>query len=84
MTSEIRRLTRSNNDKWIAGVCGGIAEYFGWDATLVRLLFVLSCLLPGPQFLVYLALWIVVPQAPSVQPVAGPTTVHLPEDFPHD
>jgi len=61
MTSEIRRLTRSNNDRWIAGVCGGIAEYFGWNATLVRLLFVLSCLLPGPQFLVYLALWLIVP-----------------------
>ncbi len=61
MTSEIRRLTRSHNDRWIVGVCGGIAEYFGWNATVVRLLFVLSCLLPGPQFLVYLALWLVVP-----------------------
>ncbi|MGF6884041.1 phage shock protein C [Nocardia sp. GAS34] len=84
MTSEIRRLTRSNNDKWIAGVCGGIAEYFGWDATLVRLIFVLSCLLPGPQFLIYVALWIVVPQGPSVSPVAGPTNVYPSEDFPHD
>jgi phage shock protein C len=84
MTSEIRRLTRSNNDKWIAGVCGGIAEYFGWDATLVRLIFMLSCLLPGPQFLIYFALWIVVPQGPSVQPVAGPTNTYPPEDFPRD
>lgn len=61
MNTQIRRLTRSRTDKWIAGVCGGIAEYFGWNANLVRALFVLSCLLPGPQFLVYLALWVIVP-----------------------
>ncbi|MGY4103857.1 PspC domain-containing protein [Nocardia sp. R16R-3T] len=56
-----RRLTRSSSDKWIAGVCGGIAEYFGWNANVVRLLFVLSCLLPGPQFIVYLVLWLIIP-----------------------
>jgi phage shock protein PspC (stress-responsive transcriptional regulator) len=57
-----RRLTRSANDNWIAGVCGGIAEYFGWNANVVRLLFVLSCLLPGPQFIVYLVLWLIIPK----------------------
>lgn len=36
-----RRLTRSQNDRYIAGVCGGIAEYFGWNASLVRVGFVL-------------------------------------------
>jgi phage shock protein PspC (stress-responsive transcriptional regulator) len=43
-------------------VCGGIAERFGMSAGLVRLLFVLSIVLPGPQVLVYLALWIVIPR----------------------
>lgn len=62
MTAPTRRLTRSNTDSWIAGVCGGIAEYFGWSSGLVRLIFVLSCLLPGPQFLLYLALWLIVPK----------------------
>ncbi|NNH71945.1 PspC domain-containing protein [Nocardia uniformis] len=57
-----RRLYRSNSNKWIAGVCGGIAEYFGWSANVVRLLFVLSCLLPGPQFVIYLVLWLVIPK----------------------
>ena len=57
-----RRLTRTSHDKWIAGVCGGIAEYFGWNANVVRLLFVLSCLLPGPQFIVYLVLWLIIPK----------------------
>lgn len=62
MTAPTRRLTRSTSDKWIGGVCGGLAEYFGWNANLIRLLFVLSCLLPGPQFIVYLVLWIVIPK----------------------
>ncbi|PPJ23288.1 PspC family transcriptional regulator [Nocardia nova] len=62
MTAPTRRLTRSSSDKWIGGVCGGLAEYFGWNANVIRLLFVLSCLLPGPQFIVYLVLWIVIPK----------------------
>ncbi|MGV9409102.1 PspC domain-containing protein [Nocardia sp. NPDC003693] len=57
-----KRLTRSSRDKWIAGVCGGLAEYFGWSPGIVRLLFVLSCLLPGPQFILYLVLWLVIPK----------------------
>ncbi|MFE3545482.1 PspC domain-containing protein [Nocardia sp. NPDC059177] len=62
MTAPARRFTRSTSDSWIAGVCGGIAEYFGWNPTIVRLLFVLSCLLPGPQFLLYLVLWVMMPK----------------------
>lgn len=46
----------------IAGVCAGIANRFGWNVNTVRLVFVLSCLLPGPQFLLYIALWIVMPK----------------------
>ncbi|WP_067698187.1 PspC domain-containing protein [Nocardia jejuensis] len=57
-----RQLRRSTTDKWFAGVCGGLAEYLGWNATLVRLLFILSCLLPGPQFILYIALWIIIPK----------------------
>lgn len=45
----------------IGGVCAGIADRFGLDRSVVRLLFVLSCLLPGPQFVVYIALWILMP-----------------------
>ncbi|MEV0337576.1 PspC domain-containing protein [Nocardia sp. NPDC050713] len=62
MTAPARRLTRTSHDKWIAGVWGGIAQYFGWNAGIVRLLFVLSCLLPGPQFILYLVLWLVIPK----------------------
>lgn len=57
-----KRLTRSTQDKWIAGVCGGLAQYLGWSPAVVRLLFVLSCLLPGPQFVLYIILWVVIPK----------------------
>lgn len=45
----------------IGGVCAGLAERFGWKPRNVRILFVLSCILPGPQFLIYIALWIILP-----------------------
>ena len=45
----------------IGGVCSGLARRFGVSPTLVRAIFVASCLLPGPQILLYVALWIVVP-----------------------
>ena len=46
----------------IAGVCAGLAQRFGWNANVVRLLFLLSCLLPGPQFVIYLVLWLLMPE----------------------
>ena len=45
----------------IAGVCSGLAARFGMSPNVVRLLFVLSCILPGPQFLVYIVLWVMIP-----------------------
>jgi phage shock protein PspC (stress-responsive transcriptional regulator) len=59
-----RRLTRSRN-KMIAGVCAGIAEYFGWEITLFRVVFVLVSILSVafPGILVYLVLWLVMPRA---------------------
>lgn len=56
------RLTRSRN-KAIAGVCGGLAEWLGWDIALVRILYlILSILSAGfPGTLVYIILWIVMP-----------------------
>lgn len=45
----------------IAGVCSGLARRFDMTPNTVRLIFVISCLLPGPQFLIYIALWVLVP-----------------------
>jgi phage shock protein PspC (stress-responsive transcriptional regulator) len=56
------RLSRPRDNRWIAGVCAGLARRFGLRPNLVRLIFVLSCLLPGPQFIVYLVLWVIMPQ----------------------
>ncbi len=56
-----KRLQRSRTEKMIAGVCGGIAEYFEVDPTLVRLIWVAVSLLAGTGVLLYLILWVVVP-----------------------
>ena len=59
---------RSRQHRMIAGVCGGIAERYGMSPTVVRLLFLLSCLLPGPQFVIYLIMWVFIPKAPAPAP----------------
>jgi phage shock protein PspC (stress-responsive transcriptional regulator) len=55
-------LRRDTRNKVIAGVCAGIARRYGLSPTGLRLAFVLSCVLPGPQFIAYLLLWIVIPK----------------------
>ena len=57
-----RRLTLSVTDEKIAGVCGGLAEYFGVDYTLVRLIAVVLALLGGSGLLLYLVAWIIMPK----------------------
>ncbi|SEP52626.1 PspC domain-containing protein [Amycolatopsis saalfeldensis] len=62
MTASVtRRLSRPRNDRMIGGVCAGLGRRFGISAGKVRLLAVLSCLLPGPQFVAYLILWAIIP-----------------------
>lgn len=57
-----RSLVRPRDQRIIAGVCAGLAQRFGTTPTTMRLIFLVSCLLPGPQFLVYIALWVLVPE----------------------
>ena len=56
-------LMRSGDNRWIAGVCAGIAEWLGWDATLVRILFVAISIfsVAFPGIIVYLILWLLMP-----------------------
>lgn len=54
-------LVRPRRGRLVAGVCASLAQRFGVRPWQVRLLFVLSCLLPGPQVLLYLALWVIFP-----------------------
>ncbi|HEX7743963.1 MAG TPA: PspC domain-containing protein [Micromonosporaceae bacterium] len=56
-----RKLVRPRDNRMIAGVCAGLARRFGMSAGLVRLIFLLSLLLPGTQVIVYIVLWILMP-----------------------
>lgn len=60
---EKKRLTRSNN-RMIGGVCAGIADYFNWDITLVRIVYVLATFFTAfSGGIVYLILWLIMPEA---------------------
>ena len=65
MANKLVKLHRSQNHRMIAGVLGGIAEYLGWNATLVRLLFAIisTASLAVPGILIYVVLWVAMPTA---------------------
>ena len=54
-------LVRPDHGRIVAGVCAALARRFDMKPWQVRALFLISCLLPGPQFLLYIALWIILP-----------------------
>ncbi|MFH1450659.1 MAG: PspC domain-containing protein [archaeon] len=62
MAKKIKKLYRSKTDRKIAGVCGGLAEYFEVDPTLVRLLWVVFTLCGGAGLLAYIIAWIIIPE----------------------
>lgn len=61
----MQTLYRPRDNRLIAGVCSGIARRFGINPLIVRILFVASFLLPGPQILIYLAGWVLMPEESS-------------------
>lgn len=67
-----KKLMRSRSDEKIAGVCGGFAEYFGIDSTLVRLIWLAAAFLAGWGFIAYLVAWIVMPEEKELQRVQSP------------
>jgi phage shock protein C len=62
--ADVRKLYRSRTNRQLAGVCGGLAEHFNVDATLLRVLFVVLAVLGGSGIVIYVAMWIIVPQEP--------------------
>jgi phage shock protein C len=58
-----KKLMRSQSDKMIAGVCGGLAHYLGVDSTIVRLIFAVLLIFGGGGGILYLILWLVMPQS---------------------
>ncbi|MFE2942906.1 PspC domain-containing protein [Streptomyces sp. NPDC059255] len=59
-------LVRPREGRMLGGVCAALARRFGTSANTMRVIFLISCLLPGPQFLLYLALWVLLPGEKSV------------------
>ncbi|MGW7054121.1 PspC domain-containing protein [Streptomyces sp. NPDC054887] len=60
-------LVRPRNGRMIGGVCAALARRYGTSSTTMRVIFLASCLLPGPQFLLYLALWVFLPAEQSAK-----------------
>jgi len=64
-TYQQKRFVRSTNDRKIAGVCAGVADYFDLDTTLVRVLWALATFIPGPNIIAYLVIWLVAQEGPT-------------------
>ncbi len=62
MSRNVKKLRRSITDKKIAGVCGGLAAYFGIDSTVVRIIFLFLLLFCGGGLLFYLIVWLLTPE----------------------
>ncbi|MCU1425713.1 MAG: DNA-binding protein [Microbacteriaceae bacterium] len=58
----MKNLVRPRNGAVIAGVCAALANRFGWSVLLIRVLAVLSVLIPGPQVIIYVILWVLIPK----------------------
>ena len=75
--AERKPLALSRKDKKIAGVCGGFAEYLEVDATIVRIVWLVTAIFTGVGFIAYLVAWIVMPQAPEAEKAPAPASQPL-------
>jgi len=66
-------LRRPRNGRLIGGVCAALADRFGWNVSLVRLITVLSILIPGPQVIFYVIAWVLIPSESST---VGSSSAH--------
>jgi len=65
MSTEPKRIYRSRTNRMIGGVCGGVGQYFNIDPTLIRILFIILVFLWGGGLILYLIMWILVPEEPK-------------------
>ena len=72
MTTEVRKLYRSQSDRLISGVCGGMGDFFGIDPTLMRIIFVLLAIFGGSGIIIYLVMLLIVPEEPLGQVSQSP------------
>jgi phage shock protein C len=76
MSEVKKKLYRSRSDRWLAGVCGGIGDYFNTDPTVIRVIFVLAGLIMGGGLFIYLILWLIIP----LEPDSGEALEEVPTD----
>lgn len=67
---DVRRLSRTRHERVVAGVCGGIADYFSVDPNLVRIAVIVACFFGGAGFLLYAAGWVLMPKAGETTSIA--------------
>jgi len=81
MSMEYQRFFRSRDDRMIAGICGGLGEYFNIDPTLIRLAFVFLALVgfAGPAIIAYIVMLIVVPETPLLGAKSTEAMVQQPD-----
>ena len=83
MAEDRKKLYRSRDERWLAGVCGGIGNYFDIDATVIRVIFVLTSFIFGGGLWIYLILWIIMPLNPDeFLAVDKPVVVDVPQEEP--
>ena len=70
MSDETKKLYRSTDDRWLAGVCGGLGKYFNVDPTLVRVIFVVLALIGLGGVILYILLWVLIPPEPTAEELA--------------
>ena len=70
MSDESKKLYRSTDNRWLAGVCGGLAKYFDIDPTLVRVIFVVLAFFGLGGAIIYLLLWVLIPKEPTDEELA--------------
>ena len=64
MTEPTRRLYRNRNNRLLAGICGGLGEYFNFDPVIIRVLWCLLALTYGTGMIAYLIAWLIIPEEP--------------------
>jgi phage shock protein PspC (stress-responsive transcriptional regulator) len=69
----MKRLYRSESDRKIAGICGGLAEYFEIDPVIIRVLFVALALGVGSGVLLYIIMWFIIPTESEIKPTTHGT-----------
>ena len=75
MSAEVKRLYRSKQERMLAGVCGGLGEYFNLDPTIIRAIFIAFGLIVGGGILIYIILWILIPEEPEDTELSGDVPV---------